>query len=66
MTFHELRDDLADAQTFEKGYELEIDLDCGAKDNGLGGRIDRVLDLVGPDIFHGLQMQLVIHTSLIL
>lgn len=57
MTFHELRSDLADTQAFEKGDEFEFDLDGGAKDNSLRRSVDRILDLVGPDIFHGLQNQ---------
>lgn len=57
MTLHELRDDLANAETFEKGNQFEIDLDIGTENDGFRRGANRVFDLVRPNVLHGLEEQ---------
>lgn len=55
MALDELRNDLPNSETFEERDQSKVDLDVGAEDDGFGGCIDRVFNLVRPYIFHRLR-----------
>lgn len=52
VTLNELRSDQPDLQSLQKRNETKIDSHRSPENNGLCRGADRILDLVGPDIFH--------------
>lgn len=54
MGFDKLRGDLPNSESLEQRDQSEIDTNGGAKNNSLSGGADRILNLVGPDVFHRL------------
>lgn len=54
VAFNKFREDLSDTEPFKQWDQSEIHLDGSAEYDSFRRGVDRVFNLLRPDIFHGL------------